>query len=123
MGAIGFGLVLAQATKGSAGIGGIPPAILPDVSIGTVLLFAALNPVTIAVAWAMGRRADATAKLPIAGFAASVAGALLLWFGTLMRLGFLATPARAAAGIFVAGIFFATLYAWLAFRSRKSDVR
>lgn len=108
-----------QATKGSAGIGGVAPVLLPDVSLLLVLAFAAFNPVTIAVALAMGRRADALAKVPIAGFAASVAGSLLLWLGTLARFEFVATPARAAGGIFVAGFLIATVYAWLAYRTRR----
>jgi hypothetical protein len=92
---------------GSGGIGGVVPVLLPDVPVLQVLMFGALNPVTIGVAYLMGRRADAPAKLLIAAFAAALAGAGLLWLGTLFRFGFLATPARAAAGIFAAGFVFA----------------
>jgi hypothetical protein len=123
MSALPLAPLFLQATKGSAGIGGIAPVLLPDVPLTSLLLIAALNPVTIAVAWMMGRRADAPAKLLIAGFAASAAGAVLVWIGTLLRLGFLATPARAAGGMFVAGIAFATVYAWIAYRTRGPDVR
>jgi hypothetical protein len=110
-------------TKGASGIGGVAPVLLPDVPLMSLLLIAALNPATIAVAWTMGRRADAPAKLLIAGFAAATAGAALVWFGTLLRLGFLATPARAAGGIFAVGVVFATAYAWIAYRTRKSEIR
>jgi hypothetical protein len=126
MGALPLALLFLQATgtaKGSAGIGGIAPVLLPDVPLTSLLLIAALNPVTIAVAWIMGRRADAPAKLLIAGFAAAAAGSVLVWLGTLLRLGFLATPARAAGGIFVAGMAFATFYAWLAYRTRARETR
>lgn len=118
-----MGPIMLQVAKGSAGIGGIPPVLLPDVPLASVLLFAALNPALIAVAWAMGRRADGLAKLPIAGFAASVAGSVLLWAATFLRTDFIATPARAAGGIFVAGIAFATLYAWLAYRTKRPEFR
>jgi hypothetical protein len=111
MGAVALILIFLQTAKGSAGIGGIPPVLLPDVPLLAVLAFAALNPVTIAVAWHMGRKADAPAKLLIAGFAAACAGAILLWLGTLLRLPILATPARAAGGIFAAGILFGMVYA------------
>ena len=119
MGAVALVLIFLQATKGSAGIGGIPPVLLPDVPLLAVLTVAALNPATIAVAWAMGRRADAPAKLLIAGFAAACAGALLLWLGTLVRLPFLATPARASGGIFAAGIVFGMVYAGVAYAVAK----
>jgi hypothetical protein len=115
MGAVALVLIFLQAAKGSAGIGGVPPVLLADVPLLSVLAFAALNPVTVAVAWIMGRQADAPAKLLIAGFAAACAGALLLWIGTLVRLPILATPARAAGGIFAAGMVFGMIYAAVAY--------
>ena len=45
----------------------------------TLLLIALLNPVVIAVAFLMGRRADQPQKLIVAAFAASVAGVALYW--------------------------------------------
>jgi uncharacterized integral membrane protein len=106
---------------GKSGIGGIAPILLPDVPLLTVLLFGALNPATITVAFLMGRRADAPAKLLVAAFAAAIAGAALIWFGTQLRLGFLATPARAAAGIFAAGFIFAL--GWAAIGYAGSNAR
>lgn len=47
----------------------------------TLALLAAVNPVMIAVAFLMGRRADQWQKLIVAAFAASVAGFLLYWLG------------------------------------------
>ncbi len=47
----------------------------------TLVLLAAVNPAVIAVALLMGRSADQWQKLPIAAFAASVAGFLLYWIG------------------------------------------
>ena len=83
---------------GTGGLGGVVPVLLPDVPITMVLLFALLNPATIAVAYLMGRRADQWPKIVIAAFVGALAGALLLWLGTLLRFSVLATPARAAAG-------------------------
>jgi hypothetical protein len=97
---------------GATGIGGVPPVLLPDVSMLSVLAFGAFNPVTVAVAAYMGYHADQPAKLLVAAFAAALAGAIFLWFGTLLRLSFLATPGRAAAGIFAAG--FACALGWSA---------
>ncbi|PPD30234.1 MAG: hypothetical protein CTY20_04045 [Hyphomicrobium sp.] len=45
----------------------------------TLLLIALLNPATIAIAWIMGRGADQWQKLPIAAFAAALAGFLLYY--------------------------------------------
>lgn len=104
---------------GSGGVGGIAPILLPDVPISSVLLFALLNPATIAVAYLMGRRADQRPKIVIAAFAGALAGAALLWIGTLLRLSFLATPARAAAGIFAAGFVFALVWAAIGYMRRE----
>ena len=107
--------------KGSAGIGGIAPVLLPDVPLALVAAAAALNPATIAVAIVMGRslgqRRDQKAKLMIAAFAAAIAGAALLWLGTKLGISALATPARAAGGIFVASFFFAFLYSAIAYKA------
>jgi hypothetical protein len=123
MGAVALVLIFLQTAKGSAGIGGVPPVLLPDVPLLSLLAIAALNPVTIAVAWLLGRRADAPAKLLIAGFAAACAGAILLWLGTLVRVPFLATPARAAGGIFAAGVLFGMVYAAIAYAVARRQPR
>lgn len=86
------------------------------VTPATVLLIAALNPVVIAVALAMGRRADQPQKLVVAGFAAAVAGVALLWLGAELRIEALAKPARAAAGIFVVQLILGTFWAWVGYR-------
>lgn len=92
------------------------PSLQPDVSLWTVLLFAALNPAVIATGYLMGRRLDQPAKLVVAGFAASLAGVVLLWLAAELRLHLAADPARAAAGIFAAQIPFGMLWAWLGYR-------
>lgn len=47
----------------------------------TLVLLAAANPAVIVVALLMGRGADQWQKLPVAAFAAAVAGFLLYWLG------------------------------------------
>jgi hypothetical protein len=93
-----------------------PAALQPDVSLVVVLLFAALNPATIFVAWQMGRRCDQPAKLLIAGFAAALAGFMLLWIAAWLRIPGTANAGRAASGIFAVGLIFGTLWAALAWR-------
>jgi hypothetical protein len=112
-----LGVLVAQAT--SAGIAGVKPAFLPDVPLATVLVFGALNPVAIIVAFLMGRRADQAAKVLVAAFVGALAGAALLWLGTVMRIPAVATPGRAAAGIFVASFLFGLLWAALGYQSAR----
>jgi hypothetical protein len=95
-----------------------PAALQPDVSLLVVLLFAALNPAVIAVAWAMGRRCDQAAKLIVAGFAAALAGFALLWLAAYLRLPYAASAGRAASGIFAAQLVFGMGWAALAYRLR-----
>jgi cation transporter-like permease len=47
----------------------------------TLVLLAAANPAVIAVAFLMGRKADEWQKLPVAAFAAALAGFILYWIG------------------------------------------
>jgi hypothetical protein len=105
----------------TGGLGGVAPLLLPDVPVITVLLFAALNPITLVVAFLLGQRADQLAKILIAAFAGALAGAVLLWLGTQFRLNFLATPGRAAGGIFAAGIVFALIPAAIGYARRTHN--
>lgn len=52
----------------------------------TLVLIAALNPAVIVVAFVLGRKADQWQKLPVAAFAASLAGFLLYWLVTMLGL-------------------------------------
>jgi MFS family permease len=110
---------LLQAAKTVGGIGGVAPVLLPDVPLWTVAGFAALNPASIAVAFFLGKKLgqkqDQFGKILIAAFAGAIAGAALLWFGTLFRLSFLATAGRAAGGIFAAGCIASIGWAWLGY--------
>lgn len=78
----------------------------------TLALLALFNPVVIAVAFAMGRSADQWQKLPVAAFAASVAGFLLYY--AAVYLGFIKVSALGGEAAMVAlqfliGLAWATL--------------
>lgn len=49
----------------------------------TLVLLSLLNPVVIGVGFYMGRQADQWQKILVAAFAASLAGFVLFWLGTL----------------------------------------
>lgn len=82
------------------------PTLQPDVSLWLVLAYAALNPATIYVAVEMGRRADQRAKLLVAAFAGALAGFLLLYLLTWLRVPFATVAGRAASGIMAASFVF-----------------
>ena len=90
-----------------------PPDLQANVNLWSVLAWAALNPATIAVAYLMGRKADQSAKLGIAAFAAAIAGIALLWLAARLHISFAIDTARAAVGIFMASLPFGVLWAWL----------
>jgi hypothetical protein len=52
----------------------------------TLLVLAAINPAVIAVGAWMGWRADQWQKLPVAAFAAALAGFALYWLVTMLGL-------------------------------------
>ena len=52
----------------------------------TLVLIALLNPAVIAVGLWMGRKADQWQKLPVVAFAAALAGFILYWLVTMLRL-------------------------------------
>lgn len=88
------------------------PALTPFDPLA-LLIIALLNPVVIAVGLVMGRQADQWQKLPVAGFAAAIAGAVGIWLAA--RLGLL--PARGVggeAGLFVLQFLLGTAWATLA---------
>ncbi len=88
----------------------------------TVVLTALLNPVVIAVAFMMGRKADQWQKLPIAAFAASLAGFLLFWLVTFFDL----IPVKGfggEAGILLAQFVFGLMWATIGYCTRAKQSR
>jgi hypothetical protein len=92
----------------------MPPA---PVDLTTVVLTALLNPAVAVVAFWMGRNADQPQKLPVAAFAAALAGSFI-GYVALRWLGFAAAwpVGRAAAGVFTAQFVFGLAWAWLGHR-------
>jgi hypothetical protein len=83
----------------------------------TLVLIALLNPVVIGVAYVMGRKADQWQKLPIAAFAASVAGFLLYWL--VAAIGLLPIHALGGeAGVVVMQFVFGLVWASIGYRLR-----
>ena len=83
----------------------------------TLVLIALLNPVVIAVAFVMGRKADQWQKIPIAAFAASFAGFILYWL--VAAVGLLPIHALGGeAGVVVLQFVFGLVWAGLGYRLR-----
>jgi hypothetical protein len=96
-------------------------AVPLPVDLNVVLLTALLNPVVAGVAFWMGRSADQWQKLPLAAFAASVAGIAAVYIATRLGVAGLARTGRAAAGIFIAQLVFALPWAYAGYRlARRS---
>ena len=95
------------------------PDVQPDVDVVELLLYAALNPATIAVAFLMGRKADEKPKILIAAFAGAVAGVALLYVATLLRIWDAPTLGRAAAGSFAASLAAGVIYGWIGYAFKK----
>ena len=96
------------------------PDLQPNVSLWSVLAWAALNPAVIGVAWALGRRADQSAKFGIAAFVAAIAGVALLWVAARLHLSFAIDTARAAAGVFMMALPFGVVWAWVGRRMKPA---
>ena len=81
-----------------------------------MVLTALFNPAVIVVAFWMGRNADQPQKLPVAAFAAALAGSLLAYIAVRIGLTGVAQVGRAAAGVFIAQFVFGLAWAWAGYR-------
>lgn len=75
-----------------------------------LVLIGLLSPVVIAVGFWMGRRADQWQKLIVAGFAAALANAVLIWFAVRFEL-IQATGIGGEAGVFALSLVFGAMWA------------
>jgi hypothetical protein len=75
---------------------------MTPVDLKAVVLTALLNPAVIVVAFWMGRSADQWQKLPVAAFAAALAGSVLVYVAAQLGLFGVADVGWAAGGIFTA---------------------
>ena len=91
----------------------MPP---PPVDLKDVLLTALLNPAVIIIAFWMGRSANQWQKLPVAAFAAALAGSALVFLAVEFGMPGVAGVGRAASGVFVAEFLFALVWAVVGYR-------
>jgi hypothetical protein len=84
---------------------------------GTLVMLALLNPAVIAVAFLMGRSADQWQKIPVAAFAASLAGFVLFWLGTLTGV-LIVGSQGGASGVVMLQFVFGLVWAALGFLTR-----
>ena len=89
---------------------------MTPVDLTAVVLTALLNPAVIIVAFWMGRRADQRQKLPVAAFAAALAGWFLVYVATRLGMEGVRHVGRAAAGVFTAQFLFGLIWAYLGHR-------
>lgn len=85
---------------------------------GTLVLIALFNPVVIAVAFVMGRRADQWQKLIVAAFAASLCGFALYWLAAAVGL----MPVHALGGeaaVVLMQFVFGLVWAALGYKLRR----
>ncbi len=92
------------------------PDLLSAEELRALLLFAAINPAVFVVGLWLGRQADQWQKVPVAAFAAALAGAVLVWLAARAGIGNFPRLGRAGAGFFVAHFFVGLLWAAVAFR-------
>jgi hypothetical protein len=95
------------------------PDIQANVPLIEVLLYGALNPATIIVAFMLGQRVDEKNKLVIAAFAGAVAGVAVLYIATFLRLWDAPTLGRAIAGVFIVSLAAGFIYAGAGYLMRR----
>jgi hypothetical protein len=89
---------------------------LPPVDLTAVLLTALFNPAVAVLAFWLGRRADQWQKLPIAAFAAALAGSTVVYLAVRLGVPGVAGVGRAAAGVFIAEFLLGLAWAGAGYR-------
>jgi hypothetical protein len=90
---------------------------MTPVDLKVVLLSALLNPGVFILAFWLGRRADQWQKVPVAAFAAALAGSALVYIA--ISFGFLTALGRAMAGVFTASFLYGLVWAIAGNLSRR----
>lgn len=86
------------------------------VDLKAVLLTALLNPAVPIVAFWLGRNATQWQKLPVAAFAAALAGSAVVYVAVRVGMTGVAGVGRAAAGVFVTQFLLGLVWATAGFR-------
>jgi hypothetical protein len=94
----------------------VRPLPISPVDLTAVVLTALFNPAVIGVAFWLGRRADQWQKLPVAAFAAALAGSALVYVAVRLGVAGVAGVGRAAAGVFIAEFLFGLAWAAAGYR-------
>jgi hypothetical protein len=92
---------------------------MTPIDLKSVLLTGLLNPAVIAIAYWLGRNADQGQKLPVAAFAAALAGSVLVYLAARLDIAGLSGLAPSAAGIFT--IQFLAGLAWAYLGQRQAQ--
>lgn len=92
---------------------------MTPVDLNTILLTALLNPAVVVVAFLMGRAADQWQKVPLAAFAAAIAGSALIYVAVRLGLAGHSGIGRAAVGVFTLQFLFGLVWAYLGYRFRR----
>jgi len=90
--------------------------MMTPVELKAVLLTALLNPAVVLLAFWLGRRADQWQKLPVAAFAAALAGSALVYVAVRVGVTGVSGTGRAAAGVFIAQFLFGLAWAAAGYR-------
>jgi hypothetical protein len=93
---------------------------MTPVDLQAVLLTALFNPAVIVLAFWLGRRADQWQKLPVAAFAAALAGSALVYVAVRLGVPGVAGVGRAAAGVFIAEFLLGLAWAGAGYRLGRS---
>jgi hypothetical protein len=91
---------------------------MTPVDLKSVMLAGLLNPAVIAIAFWMGRNADQWQKLPVAAFAAALAGSAVIYLAARLDIAGMGGLGRAAAGIFTTQFLAGLAWAYLGHRQR-----
>ncbi len=81
----------------------------------TLILIALFNPATIIVGFVMGRNADQWQKVPVAAFAASLAGFLLYWLAANAGV-FSVHALGGEAGLIMMGLVLGLVWALIGYK-------
>jgi hypothetical protein len=92
---------------------------IDPVDLRSVLVIALINPAVLIIAFWLGRRADQWQKLPVAAFAAALAGLAFVYIAARLRMPVVSELGRAAAGVFTAQFVFGLVWASVGFYIKR----
>ena len=94
------------------------PDPLSVLELRSLVIYAAINPAVFAAGLYFGRQADQWQKVPVAAFAAAIAGAIVVWLASRAGIGNFPRLGRAGAGFFVMHFMFGLIWAAIGYYLR-----